>query len=170
MPERYKIIRHGIYTLITLLLFILQTARGVEIKVLGAQPDYLIFFIAAMGMYEGAYVTAIYGFAAGLALSVSSMSAEGLLAIYYGLFGLFCGHFSATYMRKIVFWPAIIGSIGMIVKGLIGYVFYYWLAYGAPFLPYAEGIVFKIVMSVPFSFLFFLITSRMHKHVSEKEQ
>lgn len=167
--DRDRRIRLILYDLLVVGLYLLQTTKGVKITVLRASPDYLIFFLAAVGLFEGPYVTGSLGFLAGLLLSLASPWAEGLEALYLALFGVACGWLAGEYLRPV--YPSVLlcGSMGILLRGVISYVFYYRLVYGLALWPVVRQSAVQLGLSALASPLVFLMVRAIHRRFLEDD-
>ena len=93
--------RMALYALLVLVCFLLQFSRGTRLTLWGSSPDVLPFLFAAVALFEGPYVGAIFGFTGGILLSVNSTASEALLSMYYSLGCLGAGFFASRYMRRV---------------------------------------------------------------------
>ena len=167
--RKYRFVKYGAYALITIGLFVLQTTRGLQISVFGVSPDYMTFYVAAIALLEGYFPGGCFGVFAGLLISLSSVMVEGLEGLYLGLFGVLCGCIGNAYMRKVPMSGLFCGACGILLKKVIGYIFYYGMVFAMPLSAAALQCVIEIAVSVPFGLIVFLIARAVNRYFREDE-
>lgn len=156
--------RMALYSLVLIACFLLQFSRGTRINIIGTSLDILPFFIAAIALYENEWVGAAFGFAAGMLTCISAGSAEGLLALYYGLCGLGLGYFASRYMRRVLPSTILCGAAIFMAKILVIFCFYYVLVYKAANLEIfkyaAIQLLASMVAAIPLHYLIRKISTK----------
>lgn len=149
--------RMALYGVLLIAVYLLQYSQGMQITLYGARMDILPFFIAAIALFEGPLVGCAFGTAIGLISCINISSAEGLLALYYGLCGLGLGYFAPKYMRKVFPSTFFCGTLIFAVKTIIVFCFYYALVYKAASLQAFKFAGFQLFLSwlfaVPLHFI-----------------
>lgn len=162
--------RMFLYALLLIAVYLLQFTRGVRITLFGTSADILPFFVAALALFEGAGVGAVFGFVAGLLCTIGTGSAEGLLALYYGLCGLAFGHFSSRYMRRVFPTTLLCGSIIFALKAIVVFCFYYVLVYKATNLAAFKTVGIQLVLSAAFAVPIHFIIAKISSKLEDAEQ
>lgn len=161
--------RMVLYALMLLVLYVLQTARGTRVHLWGATVDMLPFMLAAIALFEGPYVGAAFGFAAGLLTAVNSGAAEGLMALYYSVCCLGAGWFATRYMRRVYPTLLMCGVFISGLKSLFVFFFYYALVYQAHSFGALRYAGLTLAFSAVFSPLIYLIVKKIHLRFTEEE-
>lgn len=171
MRERKNdIVKYCAYSLLLVLLFVLQSARGTSLSLWGLKLDVIPFFVVTVALFEGPYGAGSLGFAAGLLCAVGSPILDGLLALYYGVLGALCGLFALRYMRQVLPSALLLGLLATMVKGVIGYLFFYALLYNAPAGRAALLLLGDCAVSlVPASLVFFAVRA-IYLRFAEKDE
>ncbi len=154
------------YALVLIVLYLLQFSRGLPLRFRGAQVDFLPFFIAALALFEGPWMGAGFGFAAGLLCSLGG-GTEGLLALYYGLCGLCVGYFSSTYLRRVYPSALLSGAFILLLHDTILFYFYYALLYRARYAAGLEIMGLRLLISAVLSAPVYLILRKIHSRFEE---
>jgi len=161
--------RRLLYALVLLMVFLLQTTRGLLPRPWGATVNLYPFLVCIMAFTDGPYAGGLYGFAAGLLLAVGSNTPEGLDAGLYALFGILCGAGAVSFLRRELPTALACGSLLSLVRCLLGWLVYYGLAYAAPLGPYLLtwfiGLVCSLLLAVPAHLLLRAIARRYHEDV-----
>ena len=117
--------RMALSALLVLVCFLLQFSRGTRLTLWGSSPDVLPFLFAAVALFEGPYVGAIFGFTGGILLSVNSTASEALLSMYYSLGCLGAGFFASRYMRRVFPTLLMCGIFLSLFKTLLSFFFFF---------------------------------------------
>lgn len=170
MQERKNFRRRiALYILLLLVCFVFQTSRGTRLTLWGASPDVLPFLLAAVALFEGPYVGALFGFFGGILLSVNSTAPEALLSMYYGLGCLGAGFFASRYMRRVFPTLLMCGTFLSLFKTLLSFFFFYALVYEA----HSPGLLLiagkSLLLSLPFSLLLYLLVKHIHSRFTAEE-
>lgn len=130
--EKLQALKYALYALLMLVSFVLCSARGIMPGLWGAVMNPLPFFVCAVALYDGPYAGAGFGVAAGLLVSLHSVSVEGLASLYLGLFGLGFGLMAVIWLRQILLNALLGGLLCIVLQGLGRYLFYHGLVLGIP--------------------------------------
>ena len=143
--------RMALYALLVLVCFLLQFSRGTRLTLWGASPDVLPFLFAAVALFEGPYVGAIFGFAGGILLSVGA------------------GFSASRYMRRVFPTLLMCGIFLSLFKTLLSFFFFYALVYEA----HSPGLLLtagkSLLLSLPFSLVVYLIVKHIHSRFTAEE-
>lgn len=172
MPQtrtgREPFAKYGSYALLMLGVFLLQSSRGTAIGFWGARLDAMPFLVAAIALLDGPYAGGCFGFAAGTLLQLNNLTAEGLNALYLGLFGVLFGLFGLYYLRPVVLSAMGGGLVCLTVRALFRYVFYYLLVFNAGPAMALTQFAGELVMDIPAGILCWLAVRRIHRHFTEE--
>ena len=159
--------RRILYGLVLLLVFVLQSTRGLLPRPWGSTANLYPFLICIMAFTDGPYAGGLYGFAAGLLLSVGSGTPEGLDAALYSLYGILCGAGAISVLRREPTTVMACGSLLSLVRCLLGWLVYYGLAHGAPLgnylLTWLIGLFWSLLLFFPANLLMRAIARRFHE-------
>lgn len=120
MRERIPIVKIICYLLLTVFVYVIETAAGLP-RVFGFRIDLMPCLPAAAALFDGPVAGAVVGFAAGLLYDVGYVGVEGLLPVYYMLFGLAAGAVSARFLGKMFPSMLLLTSCGMLALGVLRY-------------------------------------------------
>jgi rod shape-determining protein MreD len=81
---------------VLLVVLVLQTAIAPNIRILGANPDFVLIAVVSVALLRGAEVGAIFGFAAGGLVSIVLFEPAGITALTLTLVGYLSGRFAET--------------------------------------------------------------------------
>lgn len=146
--ERYRLLKYGIYGLVMLGSFVLNSARGLSFQLWGATSDPMPFLVAAIALYEGPYIGGAFGFAGGLLVALHSLTVEGLSALYLGLFGLLFGLLASIHLRQLLVSAYLGGLLCMVAQGVLRYGFYQKLVYGIPLLDGGKMLAGEVLVAL----------------------
>lgn len=161
--------RIALYLLLLLVLYLLHFSRGTRLRLWGASPDLLPFFLAAVALFEGPYTGCALGLVAGLLTAVNSGAPEGLLALYYGLGCLCLGWFTARHMRRTLPAALLCGVALSGVKTLLTFFFFYALVYRAHSLGALVRSGYSLLFSMVLAPLAYLAVKKIHTRFTEEE-
>lgn len=92
-------LKYGSYLLLLVVLFVLQSARGTHLRLLGEQVQ-LLPFVVALAMMEGPSVGGLWGLIAALFAGITAGPLAPFLYFYYWLVGMATGIVTRTYIRN----------------------------------------------------------------------
>ena len=167
---RNTTIKYCAYSMLLIVLYLIQSSRGVALTVFGLRLDFMPYLVAAIALFEGPYGAGVVGFFIGIMCASGSPMVDGLLSLYYGLAGALCGEFCKHRMRKVIPSALLVGLCIAFFRGLIGYLCYYVLLYGAPLLESFYIIVGEALLPLPVGALIYLFVRTIYLHFMEKDE
>lgn len=162
--------RTALYLLLLLILYLLQFSRGTRLRVLGASPDLLPFFLASLALFEGPYLSAAFGLLAGLLCAVNAGSPEGLLALYYSLCCLGAGYLTSRYLRRTLPAALLCGTFIFSLKILLTFFFFYALVYRAHSLGALVRAGHSLLLSLVLAPLLYWLVRSIHRRFTAEEE
>lgn len=75
---------------------LLQTTVAANIRILGAQPDFVLIFVVAVALLRGAEIGATFGFVAGGIVSIALFEPPGVRSLSLVAVGYLVGRYSET--------------------------------------------------------------------------
>ncbi len=75
---------------------LLQTTVAPNIRVLGANPDFVLIVVVSVALLRGAETGAIFGFLAGTLVAVALLEPLGMSALVFVVVGYFTGRYGET--------------------------------------------------------------------------
>ena len=137
------IVKYALYTVLSVLLILLETTFFARFRPFGASPDILIVTVMAIGMYDGGRAGAVYGIWIGFVADTLGGAGITVLPLAYMLVGYICGVVAEDYYRRTVLlfliFDAAVCAARMFITLL--YVFLTWpsfdfgAVFGAAILP-----------------------------------
>ena len=94
------IVKYAVYSVIMLLLLMLQTTFFTRLRPFSSTPDILIIAVACIGMFEGGRAGAIFGVVFGYAADALGSIGVAALPLYYMFTGYVCGEIASDYYRR----------------------------------------------------------------------
>lgn len=161
--------RAALYLLLLLALSLLQFSRGTRLRLFGVSPDLLPFFLAALALFEGPYLSALFGLLAGLLAAANGSSPEGLLSLYYGLCCLGAGSLASRYLRRTLPAALLCGSFIFSLKTLLTFFFFYALIYRAHSLGALARAGRGLLLSIALAPLVYLLVKKIHSRFTKEE-
>ena len=164
MSEKHaRVVKCCAYAIALVLLHLLHTTLRLKIDLFGLTVTLTPFFLAAIALYEGPYMGAAFGFAAGLLADSAGMRLEGLLPVWYMLFFAAAGYLCARYFRRLWVSCLIFGAVCTIAQNALTYVFYYYLFFRAAFVPLAVRALANLALSAALSFAPYLLVPAVYR-------
>ena len=157
-----------LYILLSVLLYVLTTARGTVVSARLVNINVMPFFVAALGFFEGPYLAGSMGVWCGLLLTLSSNTVEGAEALALGLFGVLCGTVGVTFLRRIALSGLACGLGFLALRGVMSAV-YYQLFYGIHPRDLAVSCALCAALSVLPGLLSWQLVSLIHDRLTEEE-
>lgn len=108
----------ALYTVILVVLFVLESANGLPVRVLGQRIDILPFAVASVALLDGPVEGAAVGLLAGALYDLGFGGAEGLYALYYLLTGIAAGLLGQRFLRRVYPSALLLGTGMMLLLGL----------------------------------------------------
>lgn len=155
MRDRIPIVKIVCYLLLTVLVYVIETAAGLP-RVRGFHIDLLPCLPAAAALFDGPVAGAAVGIVVGLLYDVGYAGAEGLLPVYYMLFGLAAGALSARFLGKMFPSMLLLTSCGMLVLGVLRCCLALTLAAGMSLLLAFQSMCGQILVTALLSPLIYL--------------
>jgi rod shape-determining protein MreD len=84
------------YAVLLVVATLLQTAFAANLRVLGANPDFMLIVVASVGLLRGAEVGAAFGFCGGVLVAVALFEPLGITAFVLVIVGYFSGRYAET--------------------------------------------------------------------------
>ncbi len=112
----------ALYAAILVVLFVLESANGLPVRVLGQRVDILPFAVASVALLDGPVEGAIVGLLAGALYDLGFGGAEGLYALYYLLTGIAAGLLGQRFLRRVYPSALLLGTGMMLLLGLWRFV------------------------------------------------
>ncbi|HJW75045.1 MAG TPA: rod shape-determining protein MreD, partial [Thermoleophilia bacterium] len=75
---------------------LLQTLIAPNMRVLGANPDFMLIVVASVGLLRGAETGALFGFAGGVLVALALFQPLGIAAFVLVIVGYFAGRYAET--------------------------------------------------------------------------
>ncbi len=75
---------------------LLQTAVAANIRILGANPDFVLIFVVAVALLRGAEIGAVFGFVAGGIVSIALFEPPGVRSLALVAVGYLVGRYAET--------------------------------------------------------------------------
>jgi len=75
---------------------LLQTAVAANIRILGANPDFVLIFVVAVALLRGSEVGAVFGFVAGSLVSIALFEPPGVRSLSLVAVGYLAGRYAET--------------------------------------------------------------------------
>lgn len=158
------------FFLLLLVIYIIETSAGINIKIFGFHMDLMPAVVASVALCGGSEEGAVIGMLTGILYDLSSVNVEGLYPAYYMLFAILAGYIGAKYLKKTVS-AAVILTIGAMaaedgIKALASLVF---LKKSSSLL-LLKNICGEILITAVLSPLIFFIVSRMDEKIKAEER
>ena len=169
MSEKHiRAVKCCAYAMVLVLLHLLHTTLRLKIDLFGLTVTLTPFFLAAIALYEGPYMGAAFGFAAGLLADSAGMRLEGLMPVWYMLFFAAAGALSMRYFRRLWASCLIFGAVCTLVQNMLTYVFYYYLFFRAAPVPSAARALANLALSAALSFVPYLLVRALYRRFAGK--
>gem|GEM_PF-570691 len=88
-----EVVRLSVLLVATVLL---QTTITPNIRILGANPDFMLVIVAAVGLLRGAEIGALFGFAGGALVALALFQPPGVVALALIIVGYLAGRYAET--------------------------------------------------------------------------
>lgn len=126
-----------------LLVFLLETAFLPLFPVIVGKPNFILLFVAAVGLFVGFIPAAIVAMGLGILMDALFSPAIGLWTLIYLAVGLlFAVIKEAEWEAEKIYLTGIMGLVTMGTYGMMGFFLYffgYHYQWGVEILPYAAG-------------------------------
>lgn len=160
------ILRYGVYFLLFLFLYVLQTTP-LFLEIFGIKPNLLLVTAVCLAMFEGEFIGGLYGAMAGVLLDLSTIGYFGFNAILMLIFCVLIG-LAVIYLLRLTWLNATLLTAGaMLILELLHYYFYYamwgyenvWLILVQDLLP---GVLYTVLLAPLCFWLLQRLTARLH--------
>ncbi|MGE4549487.1 MAG: rod shape-determining protein MreD [Intestinibacillus sp.] len=155
--ERIPALKIVIYAALLVLLFLLETANGMPVRVFGIRADVLPCVMAAVALTDGPVEGCIIGILTGVLYDAGFAGAEGLYPLYFMLFGTAAGFFSQRYLRRIFPSMLLLTASAMLLLDLLRYGFSLLTGKNGPFLLFFQAACGETLIAAAFSPVVYLI-------------
>lgn len=145
------------YSGLLVAVYLLETATGLgELRLFGARLDVLCCVPAAVALMDTPETGAAIGLLTGLLYDLAGTGVEGLIPLYFMLFGALAGAVGGRYLRRI--WPShlLLTAGGMLILRGIQFCLAAVGGVGYPPLPFLRSMYGEILAAVVLSPLIYL--------------
>lgn len=142
--------------------YLLETATGLSnLSLFGVHIDLLCCIPAAVALMENPAVGAAIGLFTGLLYDLSGAGVEGLLPLYFMIFGMLAGAIGGRYLRRI--WPShlLLTAGGMLILRGLQFLLAAMIGVNYPVLPFLKVMYGEILAAIVLSPLVYLPTLRI---------
>ena len=116
------------YAVLLVAATLLQTLIAPNLRILGANPDFMLIVVASIGLLRGSEAGALVGFAGGVLVAVALFEPLGITAFVLVIVGYFSGRYAETADLSSGFAPLVAvfagsllaGSLSLIAQFLLG--------------------------------------------------
>ncbi len=116
--EHIPVGKIALYGVILVVLFVLESANGMPVRVMGQRVDILPFAVASVALLDGPVEGAAVGLIAGALYDLGFVGAEGLYALYYLITGIAAGLLGERFLRRVFPSALLLGTGMMLLLGL----------------------------------------------------
>lgn len=118
----------AVYTVLAILLTILQTTFVKYITIFGVKPNLMLIFVICIALVEGAEKGAIIGFFCGVFVDLLGAGPFGYNTLSFLYLALLCGTLRKTFFVGNHLIASIFTMIASAIYGLVYYIFfiYFW--------------------------------------------
>ncbi len=162
--SEHPYLKWAAYGIVLLVLYLLQTSKGIWHPLFGYYPDMLPFFIGTIALLEGETCGAALGILAGLLCDITRGGPDGLCAVLFGTFGYLLGAFSDRYFGKNILSAFLMGAVMSVGINLLRYLFYYAILYHVSIARGAIVIGMELLVSMIFFPAVYLIVRGIYQH------
>lgn len=96
---------------------LLQTLFAPNLRILGANPDFMLIVVASVGLLRGAEAGALFGFCGGVLVAVALFEPLGITAFVLVIVGYFSGRYAETADLSSGFAPVVTVFAGTLLAG-----------------------------------------------------
>lgn len=155
--ERIPMLKLVLYSVLLIVLFVLETAHGIPLRVFGYRIDILPCVMAAVALMDGPVEGCILGVLTGILYDAGFSGPEGLYPLYFMLYGTAAGFFSQRYLRRIFPSMLLLTAGAMLPLDLLRYAFSLLTQAGTPFLLFFQAACAETMIAVILSPLIYWI-------------
>jgi len=147
---------------------VLQSTLFEYIEIIGIKPNTTVLFVVSYSILRGDTEGAALGFFTGLLQDCFFGDFIGMHALMYMIIGYVCGKPFKDFFHENIFFPLILGSIGIFSYGTAFYIMNYLFRGKLDFLYYLRRIilpeaVYTIAFTTPVYRLVYAINNRIEK-------
>lgn len=170
MMQRYNLPKWILYTVLILILCILQLQISVYPRLFNVTPLFLIPAVISLSMIENETVGGIYGVVAGLLWDTGTGHAFGFNGLFLMIIGLACGLFVKVIFKKSTLSAVIMTAVFTFLHECVTWFFFSYLSgqndLGKSFL---QIILPTTLMTVVFAILIFILFNFVGKKLSKQD-
>jgi rod shape-determining protein MreD len=111
---------------------LLQTAVAANVRIIGANPDFALLIVVAVGLLRGAEVGAAFGFVTGGIVSIALFEPPGVRSLALIAVGFLAGRYAETADLSPNVAPIVSVFVGTLIAGAITLVSQFLLGRQAP--------------------------------------
>jgi rod shape-determining protein MreD len=111
---------------------LLQTLIAPNLRILGANPDFMLIVVASVGLLRGAEAGALFGFAGGVLVAVALFEPLGIAAFVLVVIGFLSGRYAETADLSSGFAPIVTVFVGSLLAGVLDVVVQFLLGRQVP--------------------------------------
>jgi len=111
-----EVARLGVLLLVAVLL---QTILAPNIRILGANPDFMVMVVASVGLLRGTEIGAFFGFAGGVLVAVALFEPVGIASFVLIIVGYLAGRYAETADLSSGFAPLVTVFVASIVAAVL---------------------------------------------------
>lgn len=167
--EGSQIIKMLLYVAIMLVLYVLQTANGFPMHIMGIKIDLLPCVLMSVALLDGPVEGMIIGLVAGILQDVSYNGAEGLLPLYFMVCGVAAGMLGQRYLRRI--WPsqAMLSASTVLLMSVMRYAFSWLMQTPLPLLKFTRLVCGNVLIMITLSPLIYFLVRKISRRYQDKE-
>lgn len=160
---KYLTLKHLIYVLILLALYVLQAVPGV-LAIGGIKPIFVAVFALAIAMYEGEFIGGLYGAAAGLLCDMLGVGLYGFNGFLLCLCCVAAGLLVIYLMRCNLRSCLLFVGVSLLIRGSIEFLFAYGMwGYEGIWRLYVLYTLPTILYSLAVAPLLYWAVGRLHR-------
>ena len=122
----------GRLAVLLLVATLLQTAVAANVHIIGANPDFALLIVVAVGLLRGAEVGAAFGFVTGGIVSIALFEPPGVRSLALVAVGFLAGRYAETAELSPNVAPIVSVFVGTLIAGTLSLVAQFLLGREAP--------------------------------------
>ena len=107
------------FALLLVVAALLQTLIAPYIRILGANPDFVLIVVASVGLLRGSEAGALFGFVAGVLVAAALFEPLGIAAFVLVVIGFFAGRYAETADLSSGFAPIVTVFVGSLLAEVL---------------------------------------------------
>jgi rod shape-determining protein MreD len=111
---------------------LLQTLVAPNVRILGANPDFMLIVVASVGLLRGSEAGALFGFAGGVVVAVALFEPLGITAFVLVIVGYFSGRYAETADLSSGLAPLVAVFVGTLLAESLSVIAQFLLGRQAP--------------------------------------